>query len=111
MLTAEILTNLPSDAEISRLAQDLADAILHLSAIRIAKRHLLASPEPADRLEHPQDQDDARLAHLRAPDPISKGGQALRRIAAYERKAISRRNGLIRRLDYLTLEMRRQHAG
>lgn len=110
-LAAEILAGLPRNAEISSLARDLADAILHLSAIRLARRELLAPPPEGDHLEDQPDEDDARPRHCRVSDSLRDNGEALRRMGEYERKAISRRNGLIRRLDDLTIEIRRQNVG
>ncbi len=110
VLVSEILAGLPRDAEISSLARDLAGAILHLSAIRVARRHVFAPPKPRDHLEDVHGEDGAGRAHRLVSDILADGGQALRRMAEYERKAISRRNGLIRRLDDLTIEIKRRNA-
>lgn len=107
-LAAEILAGCPRDAEISSLARDMADAILHLSAIRVARRHLFAPPHSRDHREAQPDEDGAGRGTRPVSDVFRDGGQALRVIDDYERKAISRRNGLIRRLDYLTLEIMRR---
>lgn len=104
-----LLSGCPREEEVVRVARDLADAILHLHAVRSASRPPLARPSPARH-----GQEDAcgaapgDAAALLASSFLAKGGRAARRMVEYERKATSRRAELIRRLDYLTIEARRR---
>lgn len=71
------------------MAGDLAEAMLHLAAVRSASLALYATLE-----------DEAGEASAVLVQPGS--------LVQYERKAVSRRNALIRWLDYLSFEARRR---
>lgn len=89
LLAEDILSGLPRSAEIEVVAGDLAEAMLQLAAVRSASLALYATRE--DEAGEPS-------AVLLQPGSLIQ----------YERKAVSRRNALIRRLDYLSLEARRR---
>ncbi len=109
-LAGEILAGLPPDAEIARLAGDLAEAMLYLNAVRAAQLALYTPGEAVGTAAAggEGDGEDAARGRLHAAAPVQGEVAAARRLADYERKAISGRSGLIRRLDYLTLEARRR---
>jgi hypothetical protein len=89
LLAEDILSGLPQSAEIEVVAGDLAEAMLQLAAVRSASLALYATRE-----------DEAGEPSAVVLQPGS--------LVQYERKAVSRRNALVRRLDYLSLEVRRR---
>jgi len=110
-LAGEILAGLPPDAEIARLAVDLAEAaMLYLNAVRSAKLALYAPGVAVGAVAAggEGEGEDAARGRLHAAALAQGEVAAARRLANYERKATSWRNGLIRRLDHLTLEARRR---
>ena len=109
-LAGEILAGLPPDAEIARLAVDLAEAMLYVNAVRSAKLALYAQGVAvgAAAAGGEGEGEDAARSRLHAAALVQGEVAAARRLANYERKATSWRNGLIRRLDHLTLEARRR---
>jgi hypothetical protein len=109
-LAGEVLAGLPPDAEIARLAVNLAEAMLYLNAVRSAKLALYAPGEAVGTAATggEGEGEDAARGSLHAAALAQGEVAAARRLANYERKATSWRNGLIRRLDHLTLEARRR---
>ena len=94
---------------VQRVALDLADAILHLEEVSKATTSITseyAGPDP-DRIGWPMDTSHhSIMRHIKKA--FSAHATRMRRIFSYERKARSRRDGLIRRLDHLILEARRR---
>ncbi len=84
--------------------------MFYLNAVRAAQLALYAPSEAVGTAVAggEGEGEDAARGHLHAATLVLGGAAAARRLADYERTAISGRNGLIRRLDYLTLEARRR---
>jgi hypothetical protein len=135
-LTDALIGDCPKTYPLLDAASSLAGAILHLAAIRRAKKALLTTGDVAlHKTEHRQSDMVSRPAAseaqiregkseeiphgmtdefvasivqgvLRDPDNV----RMFARLYEYERKAISRRNRLLIQLDYLVLEARRRET-
>ncbi len=82
--------------------------MLYLNAVRSAKLALYAPGEAVGTAAAGGEGEDAARGRLHVAALAQGEVAAARRLANYERKATSWRNGLIRRLDHLTLEARRR---
>ncbi len=94
LLADDLLSGLPRNKEIELVARDLAEAMLQLAAVGAVSLTRYGARE---------DDESEPTAVLLQYDSISERG-----LAQYERKALSRRNALIRQLDWLSLEARRR---
>ena len=94
LIAEDILSSLPRSAEIDTVAHDLAEAMLQVAAVRSASLARYAAREG----------EAGNPTAVLLQDNNVPGGSLIQ----YERKAVSRRNALIRRLDYLSLEARRR---
>jgi hypothetical protein len=129
-----LLRDLPKAPEVEDAALALAESMLQLNAARYARRAFLSGPpndsgtngSPVDNCQAPPDtradqafegmkmsidedqpicREIATTLKILQRDPWTYG-----RLEDYERKAFSRRNRLLIRLDYLVIEARRREA-
>jgi hypothetical protein len=101
----------PSCHMVQQAAMDLSDAILHLNDITRAQASLLAEGCPAGRADAQPGHEDEGQGHMaHALALIIDNARSLRVMEAYHRKARSRRDRLIKRLDHAILEARRREA-
>lgn len=120
-LTRDIVGDGPRTADILETAAALARSIILVEATRIEKRSVFGATEPPRRSRQETDVFNEDGA-INGPNVIATDlfngfdvvsrltlkARDLRRLDELERKATSRRNELLRHLDYLVLEERRR---
>jgi hypothetical protein len=122
VLALDLIANAPRTAEILRTAHMLAQEIITVEATRSEKRKVFQARTPPRKATGPWGEDVVQAAnpHGQVAGPDTRGGgdvsvllllkaHALRSLDELERKAVSRRSRLLKRLDHLIIEERRKH--